>query len=116
MIDKLGFLSGPLAGKQLPNGQSVIDAIRLASSEAFVKGMDKALVFGGVALILAGIVSYFIVSDAVFEVKSETAPEPAHDCVRRPEHSEARAQGHWPAAWRVRLRCRIVPEALTTPL
>lgn len=81
VIEKLGFLSGPLAGKQLPNGQSVIDAIRLASAEAFVKGMDKALVFGGVALIAAGIVSFFIVSDAVFVVKPETEHEPERESV-----------------------------------
>jgi len=48
-----------------------IDQLRAVSSEAFVSGMHRALLFGGVALIISGIVSYFIVEDSVFEVKPE---------------------------------------------
>jgi EmrB/QacA subfamily drug resistance transporter len=47
--------------------------IRAASAEAFMKGMDQAMAIGGIALILSGVVSYFIVSDAVFEKKPEEA-------------------------------------------
>ncbi|MGI8476166.1 MAG: MFS transporter [Thermomicrobiales bacterium] len=51
----------------------VIGQIRDASSYAFVHGMDRAMVVGGVALIVAGVVSYFIVNDAVFIVKPDLA-------------------------------------------
>jgi hypothetical protein len=53
--------------------QDVLDQIRLASSNAFMDGMDFAMIVGGTAMILSGIVSYFIVSDAVFEKKPEEA-------------------------------------------
>jgi hypothetical protein len=50
-------------------GADVVTQIRDASAGAFIKGMDQAMIIGAVALIVAGIVSYFIVDDSVFEVK-----------------------------------------------
>jgi EmrB/QacA subfamily drug resistance transporter len=47
--------------------------IRAASSAAFMKGMDQAMAIGGFALIISGIISYFIVTDAVFEKKPDEA-------------------------------------------
>jgi EmrB/QacA subfamily drug resistance transporter len=48
--------------------------IKSASSVAFIKGMDQAMIFGGIALIGAAIVSYFIVDDSVFEIAPAQAP------------------------------------------
>jgi EmrB/QacA subfamily drug resistance transporter len=46
----------------------VLNQIRDASSAAFMEGMDRAMIFGASAMILSGIVSYFLVKDSVFEV------------------------------------------------
>ncbi len=51
----------------------VIDQIRYASSIAFVKGMDQAMIVGGVSMIVASVVSYMIIKDSVFEVQTEEA-------------------------------------------
>jgi len=51
----------------------VIDQIREASSVAFVKGMDQAMIVGGVSMIVASVVSYMIIKDSVFEVQTEGA-------------------------------------------
>ncbi|MCC6792691.1 MAG: MFS transporter, partial [Thermomicrobiales bacterium] len=50
-------------------GGDIVSQIRDASSHAFIKGMDQAMIVGAVALVIAGIVSYFIVDDSVFEVQ-----------------------------------------------
>lgn len=59
----------------------VVTQIRDASSIAFIKGMDQAMIVGASALIVAGIVSYFIVDDKVFEVQpgeDGAPPSPLH--------------------------------------
>jgi EmrB/QacA subfamily drug resistance transporter len=61
--------------RALPNGEAIIVQIRQASSEAFISGMDFAMISGATAMILSGIISYFLVTDAVFE--KQTEPEPA---------------------------------------
>jgi len=65
VLEKMPFAAG------LP--QDVLDQIRVASSNAFMDGMDFAMIVGGTAMILSGIVSYFIVKDEVFEKKPEEA-------------------------------------------
>ncbi len=52
----------------------VAATIRDISGKAFVSGMDQAVMIGGFALMAAGIVSYFLVKDSVFEVKPEARP------------------------------------------
>jgi EmrB/QacA subfamily drug resistance transporter len=56
--------------------EGVVTQIRDASSIAFVKGMDQAMLIGAISMVVAGVVSYFIVDDKVFEVKpgEEGAP------------------------------------------
>ena len=63
-----------LAKTPLANGiaADVIDQIRVASSHAFVNGMDRAMIISGIATIAAGVVSYAVMKDSVFE----THPEP----------------------------------------
>jgi EmrB/QacA subfamily drug resistance transporter len=51
-----------------------IDTIRRVSAEAFMVGMDRAIIFSSVGIILASLLSYVLVKDAVFETKEETAP------------------------------------------
>jgi hypothetical protein len=62
----------------------VIAQIREISGRAFISGMDQATWVAGIALIGAGIVSYFLVKDSVFEVKLEEQPAPAGDLVANP--------------------------------
>ena len=62
----------------------VITQIREISGRAFVTGMDQATWIGGIALIGAGIVSYFLVKDSVFEVKLEEQPVLDGDLVANP--------------------------------
>jgi EmrB/QacA subfamily drug resistance transporter len=50
----------------------VIDQIREASSLAFIEGMDQAMIFGASAMILAGVISYFLVNDEVFVTKPDS--------------------------------------------
>ena len=49
----------------------VLAQIRDASSLAFIDGMDLAMIFGASAMILAGVISYFLVNDEVFVTKPE---------------------------------------------
>ncbi len=56
-------------GATLPG--ETLDIIRAASADAFVHGMDLAMLIGGLSLIASGIVSYFIVEDRVFVVHPE---------------------------------------------
>jgi MFS family permease len=65
VLEKVPFAAGIPA--------DVIEQIRVASSNAFIEGMDFAMIVGGTAMILSGIVSYFIVKDEVFEKKPEEA-------------------------------------------
>lgn len=54
----------------------VVAQIRASSSEAFIKGMDMAMIVGASALIVAAVVSYFIVEDRVFDVVPDHVPAP----------------------------------------
>lgn len=67
VLEKLPFSAGL--------DPAVIAQIRTASASAFIDGMDVAMILGAAAMIVAGIVSYFIVEDRVFEVAPEVAPQ-----------------------------------------
>jgi EmrB/QacA subfamily drug resistance transporter len=58
----------------------VLATLERASAEAFMVGMDRAIIFSTVGIILAAIVSYFLVDDAVVE----RALEPDGEEVPRP--------------------------------
>jgi EmrB/QacA subfamily drug resistance transporter len=86
VINAIKFVAGGASEgghvlEKLPIGAGlstdVVSQIRAASADAFVNGMDKALIFGGIALVIAGLVSYFIVEDAVFAVKPDSVIEPS---------------------------------------
>jgi EmrB/QacA subfamily drug resistance transporter len=56
----------------------IIASIRDASAVAFMTGMDRAIIFSGVGIILTSIVSYFLIKDSVVEKPvdaSVTSPE-----------------------------------------
>jgi hypothetical protein len=44
--------------------------IQQVSAEAFMKGMDRAVIFSGVAIIFVAVLSYFMIDDQVV-IKSE---------------------------------------------
>lgn len=69
VLEKMPFAAGL--------SDEVIGQIREASSIAFVKGMDQAMLFGAIAMIVAGVVSYFIVDDKVFEIQPGDDRPPA---------------------------------------
>jgi EmrB/QacA subfamily drug resistance transporter len=72
VIDEIGAAAG------MP--EPMIEGIRRASSEAFMTGMDRAIIFSGVGIIIAGVLSYFMIRDEVVlrPVDAEVA-EPAID-------------------------------------
>ena len=47
-----------------------VETIRDASAEAFMAGMDRAVIFSGVAIILVSVLSYFMIDDEIV-IKSE---------------------------------------------
>jgi EmrB/QacA subfamily drug resistance transporter len=55
----------------------IVAQIKDASSVAFLKGMDEAMIVGGISMIVAAVVSYLIVDDKVFEVKPDESVLPA---------------------------------------
>ena len=65
VLQKEPIFSQGLAG-------DVITQIRTISSDAFMKGMDEAIMIGGIAMIAAAVVSWFLIKDSVFEVQPET--------------------------------------------
>ena len=54
--------------------------VRLASSEAFMVGMDRALIVGGVGIIISAVISYVLISDAVV-LRPAPSVEPEFDTV-----------------------------------
>lgn len=60
VLEKTPFSSGVPA--------EILGQIKSASSVAFLKGMDQAMIVGGAAMIVAAVVSYFIVDDRVFDI------------------------------------------------
>jgi EmrB/QacA subfamily drug resistance transporter len=57
--------------RTLPGVEQLGDTVRtieLASSQAFVSGMERAFVIGSMALIAASVVSYFLLSDEAHDV------------------------------------------------
>ena len=51
-----------------------IETIRRVSADAFMVGMDRAIIFSGVGIMLASVLSYFLIKDNVVE---DAAPDPA---------------------------------------
>jgi EmrB/QacA subfamily drug resistance transporter len=62
--------------KQALTPQIVAD-IQRASGEAFMTGMDRAIIFSGVGIMVASVLSYFLVKDAVVAPAVEEAPAAA---------------------------------------
>ncbi len=52
----------------------IVATLRQASSEAFVAGMDRAIIISGLGLLVTSIVSYFLISE---QVVVQPAPAPA---------------------------------------
>jgi EmrB/QacA subfamily drug resistance transporter len=53
-----------------------IETIQRISAEAFMRGMDRAVIFSGVAIIIAGLLSYFMIDDEiVLRTEEERAAE-----------------------------------------
>jgi hypothetical protein len=57
----------------------VVRTLEQASAEAFMVGMDRAIIFSTVGIIAAAIVSYFLIDDAVVEkpIEEQEAAEAA---------------------------------------
>lgn len=53
----------------------LVSAIREASSRAFMAGMDQAIYISVAGILLASIVSYFLIRDDVFDKQPEATPE-----------------------------------------
>jgi EmrB/QacA subfamily drug resistance transporter len=60
--------------------QQVLDTLELASAEAFMVGMDRAIIFSTAGIIIAAIVSWFLIEDEVVE----RALEPDGEQIPRP--------------------------------
>ncbi|CAN5589147.1 MFS transporter [soil metagenome] len=80
--------SGMNFGGQVVNGIAaeigIVDerlaTIQSVSAEAFMRGMDRAVIFSGVAILIAGIVSYFMIDDeAVLKTAEEREEERSVD-------------------------------------
>jgi MFS family permease len=71
IIKDPAFLAGFPGAAQLTTG---INQIVDASSQAFVTGMEHAVIFSGIGIILGSVVSYFLIDDAVVGRVPETAP------------------------------------------
>lgn len=70
-------MAGHVIDDMLPAAQKaqlgdVVDQIRLASSHAFVAGMDRAVIVASAAIFVAAVVSFFLVRDSV----ADKAPAP----------------------------------------
>jgi EmrB/QacA subfamily drug resistance transporter len=58
----------------------VLDTLEQASAEAFMVGMDRAIIFSTAGIILAAVISYFLIEDEVVE----RALEPDGETIPRP--------------------------------
>ena len=47
--------------------QPVLDTLERASAEAFMIGMDRAMIFSTAGIIIAAVISWFLIEDAVVE-------------------------------------------------
>ena len=73
IVEKIGegvSYAGYAAISQLPDDVATAfsdtwTTVRLASSEAFMVGMDRAIIVGGVGIIISAVISYVLISDAV---------------------------------------------------
>jgi len=84
VIDRIPALSA------LP--AEVVDVLRLASSEAFVVGMDRAIIISGLGLLVTSVLSYFLISEQVVVQPIEAhAPAPALEPEVDPEVASAPA-------------------------
>jgi EmrB/QacA subfamily drug resistance transporter len=71
VIKDPAFLAGFPGAAQLQQG---VNQIVEASSQAFVTGMEHAVIFSGVGIILGSVLSYFLIDDEVVGRIPETAP------------------------------------------
>lgn len=84
VIDRIPALSA------LP--AEVVDVLRLASSEAFVVSMDRAIIISGLGLLVTSVLSYFLISEQVVVQPIEAhAPAPALEPEVDPEVASAPA-------------------------
>ncbi|HEY7034370.1 MAG TPA: MFS transporter [Thermomicrobiales bacterium] len=72
-IAQLGLPADALAQVKQALTPEVVAGIRQASAEAFMTGMDRAVIFSGVGIMLASVLSYFLVKDAVVAKPVEEA-------------------------------------------
>jgi EmrB/QacA subfamily drug resistance transporter len=73
IIGQLGLSGDQLAQVQQALTPAVIADIRQASAEAFMVGMDRAIIFSSVGIVFVSILSYFLIKDSVIE-KAEAEP------------------------------------------
>jgi EmrB/QacA subfamily drug resistance transporter len=72
-IAQLGLPADVMAQVHQALTPQVVASIRQASAEAFMTGMDRAIIFSGVGIMLASVLSYFLVKDAVVERAADEA-------------------------------------------
>jgi EmrB/QacA subfamily drug resistance transporter len=72
-IAQLGLPADAMAQVKQALTPEVVAGIRQASAEAFMTGMDRAVIFSGVGIMLASVLSYFLVKDAVVAKPVEEA-------------------------------------------
>jgi MFS family permease len=70
-VMQLGLSGDQLAKVQQALTPAIMADIQRASAEAFMTGMDRAIIFSGVGIILASVLSYFLVKDSVAERQAE---------------------------------------------
>jgi hypothetical protein len=80
-IAQIGLSSDQMAQVRQALTPAIIGDIRNASAAAFMTGMDRAIIFSGVAIMLASVLSYFLVKDAVVEHQAEAPAAPERELV-----------------------------------
>ena len=66
-------------GAEMGLPEDTIASVQQVSSEAFMSGMDRAVLFSGIAIIAAGILSYFLIDDDVVSNPIEIPTEGSFD-------------------------------------
>jgi EmrB/QacA subfamily drug resistance transporter len=93
MLDTIGSGAG-LGGnfiRSLPGYEQLgvaVGTIEEQSGIAFVSGMERAFIIGSVALIVASVVSYFLISDEAVQAAEATTPGD-EDAIAEQRHIEA---------------------------
>jgi hypothetical protein len=84
-----GMNNGGNVLSQLPDFASLpaaaVNAIEHASAEAFMVGMDRAIIFSTVGIIAAAVISYFLIDDSIVlkPIEEQEADEAAEAATRR---------------------------------